>query len=369
MASSAAYGFTNTSIGCSIDKTCLHGAPSTYLFFDANHPTTYTQQIIAEQIANLELAPARAASGVQLFADETSLFDQVIRQHIDQLPPVLKATHIFFTGLNGFGSQSALTAQNGMPATFSGNYRSTGGAVGLEGSPLEGLAVGGLVGAANLNESVTGSQHLDGQSVLIGAFASYHLGQWRFDGASAYSWDNIGQMSRPGVMLGNLTASSSGYGLSTTAQVSRREAWAALAVIPMVALSFQRSELGGYSEQGDPLLTQAIGQTAINGFFGDAGGTVELLQPVTEWRLMPAVTALAEHNFLSSGFTVNSAALSAPITRSLEVPDAGRNYGRINASFTSQLGKGVTASAGMFNRFSRNNGNEHGVQLLLQMPL
>jgi uncharacterized protein YhjY with autotransporter beta-barrel domain len=137
----------------------------------------------------------------------------------------------------------------------------------------------------------------------------------------------------------------------------------------MLSLSYQHAALSGYTEQGDPLLAQQIGQTAVNGFFGDAGGTVELLNPEGSLDLMPAVTVLAEHDFLGSGFTVNSAALSAPITRSLEVPDAGQNYGRIDVSLTSQLGRGVTASASMFTTVWRDTGNEHGVQLILQIPL
>lgn len=369
IASPAAYGFTNTTVGCGTDQTCLNGAASHYLFFDSNHPTTYTQQIIAEQIANLELAPAQAASGVQLLADETNLFDHAIRQHIDQLPQDMQTMHIFFTGVNGFGTQSSLTAPNGLPATFNGNYRISGGAVGLEGSPMEGMAAGGLIGAANMNESVAGGEHLDGQSVLFGLFTSYRMGDWRFDGAAAYSWDSFNQISRPGVMLGNLTASPSGYGLSTTGQVSRRFEFAPLAIIPMVALSYQHSSLSSYTEHGDPLLAQQIGQTAVNGFFGDAGGTVELQRPAGDLLLMPAVTVLAEHDFLGSGFTVSSAAMSAPITRSLEVPDAGQNYGRIDVSLTSQLGKGIIASVSMFTTVWRNAGNEHGVQLILQIPL
>jgi Autotransporter beta-domain len=159
------------------------------------------------------------------------------------------------------------------------------------------------------------------------------------------------------------------YGLSATGQISRRFELAPLAVIPRLAFSYQHSALGSFTEQGDPLLAQKIGQTTVNGFFGDAGGTVELQHPAGGLLLMPAVTVLAEHDFLGSGFIVNSAALSAPITRSLEVPDAGRNYGLIDVSLTSQIGHGITASANMFTTVWRDAGNGHGIQLILQIPL
>lgn len=368
-ANPSAYGFENVSIGCGTNGTCKDGAGSTYLFFDANHPTTYGHAVMAAQVANLINAPAQAASNLLLTQSATEAIDRALLSRLDAPLAAAGTLRAYALGLASFGRHGARTDSNGVTATFADSYSIAGGGFGVDYGVSDSVTVGAMIGRTAMNASADQGADIRGHATVLGLTTAWSEGGWQLDAAASYSFDKLSRISRPGVMLGDLSASTDGAGGSFSARASRMFDVDGVKVGPRVALSYRANRLDAYTEQGDPLLAHWVDSASRHVFSGSLGIKATLPEVSADLPLSLTGSLSVEHVFSGDGFRLNAAALSAPIIRTVQVPDASSTFGQATLTGTYRLNDRLFANASAQSTLWRKGDDQHHATLSLLFKL
>ena len=131
---------------------------------------------------------------------------------------------------------------------------------------------------------------------------------------------------------------------------------------PVLGLAYANTELNGYTERGDALVTQRVGRQEVESLIGTAGAQI---RGGTALGGMPVVGRLAlafEHDFIGSGRDVTTTFTGYPLLPiRTRVEDAGRSWGRVSAGIAAQISPRVNLGLELHSTFGRGDGDAAGI--------
>ncbi len=287
----SAYGFTNVTDECLTTPACVNGSAATqntYLFWDDVHPTTHAQLLVAEYAAASLNGFEALSVPARLGTSDQQNFDALLSSRMDTLhaagtgftynvdagnfagptntstDPAQKFS-LYITGSGSFGARNNQGANlgytdNGTAVAFGGDYQFTP-------TLRAGVAVGITQDHANVNEG--GS--VDDNGTNVGVYALATRGPFYTEISGAFG-SNTYKIKHNAVLGGNIYAKPKGD--SYSANLTAGYVFGItpnLSLTPSAGLGYTNAGLNGYTESGDPLLTQQVENQGYQQVLGQAG--------------------------------------------------------------------------------------------------
>jgi outer membrane autotransporter protein len=129
---------------------------------------------------------------------------------------------------------------------------------------------------------------------------------------------------------------------------------------PILGLHYARTELDGYTEEGDPVLTLTVGDQDAEALVGSAGVEARGDWDVGGLAIRPYATLTAEQDFEGDGRIVRYAGTASPgIVNSFVLPDRGDDtYGRIAGGADVELVGSLSLQLTAATSFAREGGED-----------
>ncbi len=242
------------------------------------------------------------------------------------------------------------------------DYDVEGGMVGLQRqinpNILVGAAFSGTTPHATLNQS---QGHIDMQSYQFAGYGSATYPNWFADGILAYGYNKY-KLDRPGV-LGDQTADTHGSNVSAAARAGYLFDLGSMKAGPIAGLSYTNVGIARYTEQGDYLLNQIVGNQTTGSLTGSVGVQLRLAQPFGAARIEAYLNVTAEHQFLSGDRTILTSQQSTPLIP-VFTPILGRGegtYGKVAAGMSAALAERLMAQVSAVATFAGDGGNDYGI--------
>ena len=358
--------------------SCLNGPRSVqdrYYFWDL-HTSTAGYRLVAAYAGAMLRAPYTVAATAELAAAGARNFTDSLITRLDtaRLPdaalPRRDGSGMARTG--GAGPVSVFvtgTGGGGWQDTRQGAYGyswSQGGInAGAEAQLAPNLRIGAAFGYSRLTADLKAGQgDIAADLYNLGAFAAAEFGPLELDGVLAYGWQDFSRVRRPAVVDESVDARPDGG----TFSARLRGAWmfglgaTGLRAGPVLGLAYADTELDGYTEAGDALVTQRVGRQEVESLIGTAGAQI---RGGTLLAGLPVVGRLAlayEHDFIGSGRDVTTTFTGSPLLPiRTRVEDAGRSWGRISAGIAAQVAPRVSLGLEVQSTFGRGDGDAAGI--------
>jgi uncharacterized protein YhjY with autotransporter beta-barrel domain len=161
---------------------------------------------------------------------------------------------------------------------------------------------------------------------LIASIGKFNLSAKRFDGTSQVS------------------AKTNGWSYSARLQAGYRLGQGEVHYGPVIGLAYNHNSVDGYSESGNILFTQVIGQQKNKALFGSIGAMVEFGSASS---LRGYLKAEAEHDFGADGTALIKTNFSFAPTLAVYTPlnsKVKETYGKITGSISYPIGERVNLS-------------------------
>lgn len=400
-ANPTAYGFSPQGVGANV--SCLGNAQAnfgkactsltfaqqnSFLSYDGLHWTYRYHDIMSLAIANQLIAPYTIAPQGEIADVSARAFGNSLLLRLDAYraqntpalvpaaytadlpgraaPPVPMAVllgnpvSLFAEGGYANGSRERRVGAPGF------DYEAPSVTVGAEYRARPDLLLGAAFNYSNASTNLTslgalGATRIDVDTYQFAGFASLNRPDWFADLVVGYGFNDFA-VSRAG-LLDRLSATPRAETLLVAAKAAYLFDLGAVRVGPVGTLTYAHTWIDAYREQGDPLLTQAVGRQARDGLTGGAGLQVRLPVAFGERVLSPFVNLTAEHDFLGQLRTITTAqtyALTLPIATAIRGYDGG-TYGKVAAGLSIDLGGGLSGMINGAATFARANGDDFAV--------
>lgn len=224
------------------------------------------------------------------------------------------------------------------------------GTVGLEYHWSRNLLLGGAFSYSDSTTSL-GLQNTNTQmkSYQFAGFASSNYANWFGDLVVSYGINDY-NVRRDSVGVGVsgpiLSASTAGNNFVASARTGYLIDTAVVKVGPVGGLTYSRIRVDGYTENGDPVLTQAVQNQTLDGWRASAGIQFRLPAAVALRKINPFFNLTAEQDFGSSTRAISTAqtyALGLPITTLVRTGNSSNTYGKAAGGAIIDLGGRFTA--------------------------
>ena len=376
LADPAAYGITNTTAGCLETPSCL-SAPTAmqnqYVFWDENHPTTGTQLLVAEYaaaalngLAGLAAPAQIAAFGADAFADQLDQRTEALRAGASGFSVDLPAQNMtgqiggggqlsgFVAGSYVYGNRNTIGADNG----FTYNIGTV--AAGLDYQPLPGIAIGAALGYGTDHGSVVQDGTVSANAYQFGAYAAFFQPNFYLTLNFTYGFDNYNN-ARPGV-LSDITAKPSGNTVTGGGEMGYVLKAGAFTYGPIAGLNVTDASLGGYTESGDPGLTQSVEAQTFSQVIGDVGVTASAAWPLGTALLHPYVTLTADQLFSGNGGNFDSVFTDEPgVPLTTTYPSTAHSWGEISGGLSGALTSRIALAVNFATTFAKSDGADREV--------
>jgi outer membrane lipase/esterase len=208
--------------------------------------------------------------------------------------------------------------------------------------------------------------HTQLKSYQFAGFASSNYASWFGDLVVSYGVNNY-NITRDSAGLGStsntLTASPNGNNFVAASRVGYLFDAAMIRLGPIGGLTYSKVWVDAYTENGDPLLTQAVANQNLDGWTASAG--IQLRLPTTNLprRFNPFFNLTAEQDFGGNARVITTAqtyALGLPITTQVGTGHS-QTYGKAAGGAAIDLGGRFSANINAESTFARENGNVFSV--------
>lgn len=372
----ALYGFTNATDACIDSTSCLNGSAavqSGYLFWNDVHPTTHAQEVIAAYAARSLLGFESLTVPARLGADAAQNFTSVLNGRLDALQNGASGVAYGIDGMQG-GTPDPLHklslflsvgGQFGTHHTDADNfalgysYSSAVTAVGLDyrwnQHVITGLALGYNDSHATVKD---GGGKVDDHGVDVGLYGLVTEGDAYAKFTGGYDRDNY-KTSRAGV-IGGITSKPSGQTWSASTVVGLNfHPRANMILGPDVGLAYTNSGLGAYTENGDPLLTQAVNSQNFQQLIGSTGLHAATMLELNGVSLAPYASAAAEFRMSSQSRHFSSYYTDMPgVTLTNSYPTAPGSWALFSAGLNAHFGQRLNANLDIATTAFKSNGND-----------
>ena len=327
-----------------------YGFASRYIANIVNAPQTYSAQGDATQITTTGFA--------------RSIFGQLDGARSFGAGPAAYANplsfHVAVTG--GTGSR------DNHPDALGLKYDAVGGQVGAEYRIDPSLKVGALFNYTSGKFDLRSSGgKIEQDAYQFGIYASHNAGPWFTDVMAIYGRGDL-KIDRIGVIdqIRGTTSSDSFAIGGKTAYLFALSPW--LQAGPLAGLTYVNSQVGGYTERGDPVLTYAVARQTVESLIGSVGAQFRFPFAVGGQTLSPYVNVTAEHDFLGERRTILSTLTQSPLLP-ISTPVAGRGgstYGAVQAGISAPITARTSIAVNVATTFARRDGNDLGGSLVLR---
>jgi outer membrane lipase/esterase len=237
------------------------------------------------------------------------------------------------------------------------------GTVGLEYKWSRNLLLGGAFSYsdATANLSLQNAQ-TQLKSYQFAGFASSNYANWFGDLVMSYGINNY-NINRDSAGLGSiggtLSASPNGNNFVVASKAGYLFDTAVARLGPIGGLTYSKVWVDAYTENGDPLLTQAAAKQNLDGWTASAG--IQLRLPTTNLprAFNPFFNLTAEQGFGGNArviITAQTYALGLPIATQIGTANS-QTYGKVAAGALIDLGGRFSANINAESTFARESGN------------
>lgn len=201
------------------------------------------------------------------------------------------------------------------------------------------------------------------KSYQVAGYASSNYSNWFSDLVASYGANKY-DITRDSAGLGSLTPTISASPDGNTFILATKAGYLFDASVvrlgPVGGLTYSRVWIGDYTENGDPLLAQAVGKQNLASWTASVGIQFRLPTMDVPRRINPFFNLTAEQDFGPSTRAITSAqtyALALPITTLVGTGNNSRVYGKAAGGALIDLGRRFSANINFEPTFGRENGN------------
>lgn len=270
-----AYGISaDPELMCKSVPSCKTGSideQNTYLTADGTHVMTNVHLYIARYIANQLEGPAAISVAPEVGGDVWRASAQSALDAIDDER---------FGGVKGGLSDRVSVFASGDYAREMHGARDGSNAfnddigllnLGFEYRYLPGMRAGAIFTSANASGALSAGAGESGlHSYRLGLFNAMQAGNAFVNAYAGAGWDDY-RINRGAVLDGALSATAGGYDFGGLVQVGYLFPAGRAAIGPVADVSWTDVMTSGYTESGDPILTQSVGPQRLKGVSAGAG--------------------------------------------------------------------------------------------------
>jgi outer membrane lipase/esterase len=350
---------------------------------DSLHLTNAGFAIVAAYMDNIVMAPDTIAVQPGIVASTTSAFTGSVLGRLDAMRgqrdasgyvastapggpmglgygddararPTAPSSHLTAYAMGTFvgGTRSDSFAQVGF------DYEAPSGTVGLEYSANRNLIIGLAGNFTATNADLNGGASIDVDTLQAAAYISYATRQMFAEALVAYGHHDL-DLVRPGV-IDTVRSSTDANSFAAAARGAYLFDFGSLRAGPIAGLTYIRSRVDGYTENGDSLLTYNVSAQTIDSLVGNVGVQFRTQFLVGGNLVSPFMNITLEHQFGDNMRTMTANLTQAPLLPilSAEPNFESRSYGRVEGGVTLQIGPGVSATVNAASTFARDEGND-----------
>jgi len=369
------YGFVNATDACIDTPACVDGSTATqntYVFWDGVHPTTraheYIAQYAAASLLEFESLTVPAQLGATGAEDFTSLLDnrmQALRSgaggfsyNIDGAAGTNgdpdQKFGLFVSGGGGNGYRNNQSDGTDLGFTYTNAATVLGADYRFSPNITAGIALGYGDDWANVNEG--GKVH--NEAFTGGLYATASSGPAYIDASFGYG-ANWYRTSRPGAGFGSVVGKPDGN--NTTFEIEGGYSlapWHNIDLTPQLGFSYNDAALQGYTEAGDPLLTEQVSSQGYQEILASPGFTAATGMQLGSLWLSPYASAAAQIHLGNEGQDFTSSFTDQPIvTLTNTYPNQPAAWALFGAGANASLSNNLSANLSVSTTAFKANGN------------
>jgi outer membrane lipase/esterase len=369
------YGFVNATDACIDTPACVNGSTATqntYVFWDGVHPTTRAHDFIAlyaaASLLEFESLTVPAQLGETGAQDFTTLLDnrmQALRTGAGGFTYNIDGASgtngdpdqkfgLFVSGGGGNGYRN--NASNGTDLGFTYTNAATVLGADYRFTPniTAGIALGYGDDWANVNEG--GKVH--NEAFTGGIYAVASSGPIYVDASFGYG-ANWYRTSRPGVGYGSVVGKPDGNNTTFDIEGGYNLApWHKIELTPQLGFSYNDAALQGYTEAGDPLLTEQVSSQGYQEILATPGFTASTGLQLAGLSVAPYASAAAQIHLGNEGQDFTSSFTDEPIvTLTNTYPNQPAAWALLGAGASAILSNNLSANLSVSTTAFKANGN------------
>jgi outer membrane lipase/esterase len=331
----AAFGLQ--SAGACPDTRCVSDptfADQFLFYIDQVHLTQRGFEIVGlYAVAQLE-APLTFEAQSDVGLSSASGFGQLLSGRSD-LAETESGLRLFAVG--HFGSHDVASGQS----TFGYDYDSAGAAIGAEYGFGAGV-VGVTVSYSEPRADFRRGDSTRADALQVGAYGRVEMGGAFGQAYAGYGWLDYDIRRR--AVIDDIAAETDGNGFVAGGELGYLFGPETLRFGPVAALQYARATIDGYTEEGDPVLTLAVGRQRASELLGSLGGEVGADAEIGGLAVKPYAKLTAEKELDSSERAILYANTASPlIVNSFEGERGERDvYGRIEGGVSLALDRAIS---------------------------
>ncbi len=347
IANPAKYGFTSSSVPCSVAPGCV-AAPTdvqnTFLFFDPVHPTTSAHAFIAAAVADTLIAPRTVAAQSEFSRFSADNFVQRLNWQ------ARRADYASEGGFRPFIEASYLDVSRDsetFAVGYDGDLQRV--AIGLAGPATDAISLGVAVsyetGDAKLNGGLGG---FDFESVRVGGHAGFFAGPLSGSVAAAFSFDSFDDISRNTGVAGQVaranTDGNSFAGL-VELQFDFFHGSESFSFAPLARFTYSTSNVDSYEETGAIGLDQLVLDFETDAASAGFGARADAQFSAGGGAIAPWAAVIYEVGLNDDGQSIETALSSiSTVRRTIRTDGTDDSYVRIQGGVSARLTDNLTAS-------------------------
>ena len=374
VADPARYGFANVTDACTLVAACVDAptaTQNTYLFWDGVHPTTRAQDFIAEYAAasylEFESLTVPAQLGVAGAKDFTTLLGnrmQALRNGAGGFSYDLDGAsgsngdmgQKFGLFVAGGGGNGYINNDGGSNLGFS--YTNAATILGADYRFSQYFTGGIAIGYNDDHADVNFGGKVQDEGFNAGLYGLATYGSVYAKASFGYG-DDWYRTSTNGVGYGGVVGKPKGSSYTFDIESGYNLApWHGVALTPQLGLSYNDAALQGYTDSGDPLLTQQVSSQGYQEILATTGLTASTGLAVGPLRLVPFASAAAQIHLSNQGASFTSSFTDEPVVNQTNrYPTQPPAWALLGAGVSASLAQQLTASIAINTTAFKNNGN------------
>jgi outer membrane autotransporter protein len=311
-----------------------------FFYVDAVHPTSAGFAIIGRYAVRQLEAPLTYEAQNDLALSSASAFGQLMSGRLDLEGEPEEGLSVFVSAT----AASHEIADSNTSIAYA--YDSTGVTGGLEYGFASGKVGAAISWSRPETDSVSGTSRMRGKAFQAGAYAQVEMG-----GAFVEGYAGAGRLdldiSRRAV-LDDIVADTEGSTLLAGVEAGYLMQMGGAKLGPVAGLNYARAKLDGYTETGDPVLTNIVQDQKASETVGYGGLEAQLDASSGGISMKPYLKLLAEKQIGGGMRSVRYAGTASPVIVNSFDPDRGRDddpYGRIEGGVSLALGGAFSLEA------------------------
>jgi outer membrane autotransporter protein len=332
----AAFGLQNAG-ACPAECVSNPALQSQYLFYvDRVHLTSAGFAIVGQYAVRQLEAPLHFQAQTDIALQNASAFGSTLMGRLD-LSNARMGTQgsglNFFVTANGGRRDVDRTVTN-LPYDMD----TIGGSAGVEFEAAPGAVFGAALNYSKGEAEIGASGEASTDSRQVGVY-----GGWSGGGAFAQAYAGYGWLDhqyKRNAVIDELSGESDGNSTIAGAKAGYLIGAGNLRFGPVVAVQYAKVDVDAYTETGDSVLTNNVGEQDVKALTGSVGVEARANYALGRFGIQPYGSAVLEKDFKGDSRTVRYAGTASPtIVNSFVLPDRSKDtFGRITGGANVGLG-------------------------------